>query len=177
MSGERRFGGARENADAMFGARLLRRKDERALRQIRLSRHRLHRLRVEPRRLGEDEQLIALQPAIGEHVEMDVAERAWRVRLPRTSGRCLCRCAQREAGDADECLLPERAPIHVSHRYTPGGPEGPPLRSTTPDTFTRARGILAVATPPPQAARSTVAPIANPASEAAATRRSTPAAP
>ena len=44
--------------DGRFPA--LRRKDERALGEIRLARHRLHRLGVEPRRLDEDEQLIAL---------------------------------------------------------------------------------------------------------------------
>src|SRR5207247_6034977 len=72
VAGKWRFGGAGEDADAMIGARLLRRKHERALGKVRLARQPLHRVRIEPRRLNEHEQLVALQPAIREHSEVYV---------------------------------------------------------------------------------------------------------
>ena len=75
MARKRGLGGSREDADAVVGARLLGRKHERILGEVRLARHRLHRIGVEATRLDEHKQLIALQPAIGEHVEVDVAIR------------------------------------------------------------------------------------------------------
>ena len=74
MSGELRLAAAREDADAMVGPRRFRRKDEGALRVVRLSRQRVHRRGVESAGLGEDEQLVAGKPLVGEDVEMDVAE-------------------------------------------------------------------------------------------------------
>ena len=79
VAGERRFRGAREDPDAMVGARLLGRKYESALRQIRFSRERLHRVGVETCRLHEHEELIPLQPPIGEDVEVDVSVRPLRL--------------------------------------------------------------------------------------------------
>src|SRR5204863_1409826 len=67
--------GAREDPDAMIRARLLGWKHERALGQIRFARERLHDVGVETGRLHEHEELIPLQGAIGEHIEMDVAVR------------------------------------------------------------------------------------------------------
>ncbi len=83
VAGKRRLGGPGEDADAVVGARLLRRKHERVFREVRLARQRLHRIGVETGRLGVHEQLIALQPAIGEHVEVDIAIRAAVSRLCR----------------------------------------------------------------------------------------------
>jgi hypothetical protein len=109
MAGKRRFRRAREDADAMIGAGGLGRKNERALGQVRLPCQRLHRVGVEPCRLGEDEELIPVRPAIGEHIEMDVAV-GRRAALLEDPGR-----RRAEHREARKPRTTELAPGHLRH--------------------------------------------------------------
>jgi hypothetical protein len=73
VAGHRQFLARCEDAHAHRGRRVLRRKDERALRVSHLARDRLHEVGRQTGGLGKDRQLVAAKRAIGEDVEMEVA--------------------------------------------------------------------------------------------------------
>ena len=68
MAGERELAPRREDADAPRVPRIVGRQHEHGLRQVELAGDRRHDGRIDAPRIGEDGELVAGEPARGEHV-------------------------------------------------------------------------------------------------------------